>query len=310
MKNTIDYTKEGFDKFTFRAHYIGHLMSKAKGKSNLEKWNNYNSTITELQSKYQTMKPELKTAENTLKKIIELGKKRDEIEPYKHIPHLSEGCKTKLAEIFTQATTGRRKDIKSKFMEKGLLLEEDAITQYSLLAGKMYRKNTVRLNNGMVEGEFDFEDEEEDIILDTKVCWDIFTFDAKVAKKFDPVYEWQGDCYMWLKNRKRFKLVYCLLNTPAHLVQREEVKLMYELIGSQNDFMESSEELKGLYNEAVEQIRLNHSYEDLPIQRKIRVYETIRSEERIEALKSSIPLWRDYLNNFGKNTENDNEEEE
>jgi hypothetical protein len=306
---TTNWSEEGFDKFTFRAHYIGYLMSKAKGKSNLEKWNELNEKITEGNKKYAGMKPELKSSQNFLDNIYDMGQERDKIESYKHVPHLSESCKTKLAEIYTAATTERKKDVKSKFMEKGLLLEEDAITQYSLLTGKMYRKNTVRLNNGMVEGEFDIEDEDTDTILDTKVCWDIFTFDAKVSKRFDPVYEWQGDTYMWLRNRKNFRLIYSLLNTPAYLVKREELKLMYEFFGSESNYQDSSEELKGLYNEALIQINKNHLYDDLPLQRKIRVYETIRSEERIEQLKSAIPHWRNYLNNFGKSVDTYSETE-
>jgi hypothetical protein len=265
---------------------MGYLMTDPKEKSNLEK---YNSALESMRDKSDKLalcsEKAVKTSEKLVDDLDKLNLELERLEPIKNLPNLSQTCKTKLSEIYTAETTGRIKDVKSKYFEKGLLLEEDAITAYSLFTGDFHKKNKERKYNDYIQGELDLVT--EDTVHDTKVCWDIFTFDAKQFSKIDPVYEWQLDCYMWLWEKKFGKLIYCLLDTPEHLIAGEERKLLYDFVGSEED-----------YKDACADLRHNHQYSDLASERKIRIFNTSYKEERIEKIKTRVEECRKYLNNI------------
>src|SRR5689334_14038122 len=68
---------------------------------------------------------------------------------------LSETTKTYLAECYVDHIYGRNKEIQSKFLEKGIAVEEDSITLLSRVKKKLYKKNSIRLKNEFVTGEPD-----------------------------------------------------------------------------------------------------------------------------------------------------------
>jgi hypothetical protein len=275
-----------WDNYVFRCHYLGELMSPSRGKSNLEK---YNAALAAYNKKFEQvdkMSPG-KTMDKALGVLENLSQKVEELKLVKDIPVLSDTCKTRLAQIYTEETTGRVKDIESMYLEKGIRTEEESITAYSLRTGTFHRKNKERISNGFLTGEIDFEDDEKDMVIDTKSSFDIFTFDKTIATGMNKLYEWQGHGYMWLRNKKRFRLAYCLNNTPEDIIQRLLKQLQYRFIGSPEDF-----------EEACLLIREKHTYDDLPLERKIRIYELNRDDEKIEQIKTMIPHFRNYLKNI------------
>lgn len=280
-----------FDNFTFRSHYMGELMTPAKGKTNFQKYN-------EAKEKFEAKKDEYDACDNKItKKAIKLLEDytkaeiaMDELEDIKDIPLYSEVCKSRLIQIYTEASTGRIKNIQSKFFEKGLHCEEDAITLYSLWKQELFRKNKVRKDNGFIQGEMDFE-EDADTSVDAKSSWDIFTFDKNAIKKIDRNYEWQGQCYMWLFNKKKHKIVYALLDTPDFLIKSQLKKVEYELPESE-------------WEEAKKEVMHLNIYKDLPIERKLRVFEISRDDDKIDQIKANVPKWRYFLNNI-KTIDND-----
>lgn len=287
-----------WDKFVFRSHYFGELMSPTKGKTNLDKYKEAKAAQDAAYEKLMVAPPG-PSRDKQLFKLMDADKVIKALELEKDKPTLSDTAKRRLAQIYTEETTGRVKDITNMYIEKGLKVEEDCITLYSLRTGLYYKKNRIRENNGFVSGEIDFDDEPADMTIDTKASWDIFTFDATVAKALNKIYEWQGHCYMWLKNRKKHRVAYCLINTPKEIVERLEKKLKYDFYGEWDDF-----------EEAKELLRQKHQYEDLPINRRIRIYDVARDDEKIELAKRSIPYFREYLKNINnsKFEEDDNYE--
>lgn len=278
-----------WDEFEFRCHYLGELMTKTKGKTNLQKFGEAEARYIKLDKRVDKM--EWSPAKDVL--IEKLFKLNDEVEKLKDMidkPTFSQTCLNRLSQIYTEETTGRKKDIKNMYIEKGLMTEEDSITLYSLKSGLYYKKNKVRLGNGFINGEWDFEDEENEMTIDTKSSFDIFTFDSTVAKGLNPMYDWQGQGYMWLRDRKKHRIAYCLNNTPKKILNQLERQLKWNFDGTQDEL-----------EEAYALLRDNHTYDDLPLDRKIRVYDVNRDEEKIEALKSSIPHFRNYLKNFESN---------
>ena len=91
----------------------------------------------------------------------------------------------------------RRQTFASKYTEKGLTVEDDAIAY----AGSQLRwgevsKNTIRLRNEWIEGECDVLTGTH--IHDVKSSWSEETFPLFEAKIPTAGYEWQVQGYMWL----------------------------------------------------------------------------------------------------------------
>lgn len=278
-----------WDEFEFRCHYLGELMGNSKTKTNLQKFEAVEKKYIALDKRVDkaTAGPD---KDILVEKLYNLNNEVERLREIKDSPIFSQTCLNRLAQIYTEQTTGRKKDIKNVYIEKGLMTEEDSITLYSLKSGLYYKKNKERVRNGFIEGEIDFKDEPNKIVIDTKSSWDIFTFDSTVVKGLNPLYYWQGQGYLWLTGYEHFRLAYCLNNTPKKILNQLERQIKYNFEGNQ-------EELE----EAYALLRDEHTYDDLPIDRKIRVYDVDRSEYSIEMMKQRIPHLRNYLKNFDSN---------
>lgn len=296
-----------FDKWTPHAHYMGLLMTNPRGKSNLQKYNDAVESKAKARASYDAcVNKETVTAGNFLSKVVSYGREVSRLELIKDIPKLSDTCKNKLHEIYTMETTGRKKIIQSKYLEKGLMVEEDAITIYSLYSGQFHKKNEVVGLNEWATGTMDFE--WDDMVLDTKSSWDIWTFDKSRLSPINPLYLWQLLTYIWLYNKKKARLVYCLINTPEHLVRAEETKLMYQLFGNEQNYKMAPEYMIEAFEEAKAELRKNHNFDDLPLSRKVKTFDVERDEEKIELMKKRIEECRWYLNNI-ETIQDENESE-
>lgn len=194
---------------------------------------------------------------------------------------LSQTTLTYLNEIFIGEQTGREKDISNKYMMKGLLQEEDSISLLTDVTGKFYIKNAEKFENLYVKGTPDIVD---DVIIDIKTSWDIWTFaKAEVSKD----YYWQLQGYMWLTGRKKAVLNYCLVNSPDQLIQDELRKLSWKM------FM--IDPIDPLYLEAEAKTRLNMTFDDIKPEYRVKTFEVDFSEEDIKKLQVRIDDCREYL---------------
>lgn len=300
-RKTVNVRQDGWDKFTFRCSSLGKIMTNPKGKSNLEKFNDANSSFVDKAIAYEdSVNKETKAAQKLLSDMTKLSSDVKKLEAIKDEPHLSVGCKSFLADVYTFGMYGRKEVIASKYIEKGLQLEEDAITQYSMLprVRKFFEKNKRRHFNDFIEGEVDFQ--HEDVIYDTKVNWSIFQFNRVSFNKLSELYKWQMTGYNWLFNTKEAKLIYSLLDTPEHLIKREEKKLVFEMFGSELNYSQSTAQDKIIFEEACAEIRKNHTYPDIPIEERVIEISVPRCEEDFELIKTRVADCRKYLNNFSK----------
>jgi hypothetical protein len=241
-----------------------------------------------------------KTAQDLLAKTNKLSKEVDELELKLDVPHLSVGCKSKLKRIWVAHTTGRKVHIESKYLEKGLMVEEDCITAYSLYTGEFHKKNKVRKENDWLIGEWDFTSEDDSIIVDTKGSWDLMTFYDSYFGKVDSGYNWQLQAYMMLGEKQRSKLVHALINTPKHLLDAEIKRVMYKMFGSEGNMELAPPEAIYAYNEEVDYIKSIHIFDDIPLEKKIKIFEVKRDEEKIVRIPGLIEDCRYYLNNIEK----------
>lgn len=210
---------------------------------------------------------------------------------------IGETAKAHLLECYVNKKYGRTKDITNKFIEKGLLAEEDSIDLYTLVKDKLFIKNEETLQNDFFIGTPDlFEGEsilKAEVIIDLKTSWDIFTFFQSMHKSLDKKYFWQLQAYMDLTGAREARLVYCLVNTPFKLVEDEKKKLIWIMAVIDPDEDKA-------YIEACARIDKNSNYDDIPIEEKYIEFKIPRDQEAINKAHDRIVFCRNFLNSLVK----------
>jgi hypothetical protein len=221
--------------------------------------------------------------------------------------NLSESAKTHCVDICIAERTGRQTDISNKYVEKGLMVEQDGVTLASRYNKKYFLQNEIHFKNDFVKGTPDFFDSEDPttlkfverngiwiyegglpfIVRDVKCSWDIFTFYRTLSKKINPMYYWQAQVYMYLTGAKSFILTYCLINTPDVFLNDEKRKLFYRM----GEISEESE----LYKQACEALDLSMTYDDIPLDERIIEFPFDRNEEDIAKIPKLVERGREYL---------------
>jgi len=130
---------------------------------------------------------------------------------------LSATCKTYIKELVKEDLFGYRTTIDSKYLTKGIDLEDTSIDLYNEVHGTLYLKNTERLSNEFITGECDIN--AEDKIIDIKTSWSLETFPAAVDDINNKDYEMQLRGYMWLYDKPKAELAYCMVSTPDYLLK-------------------------------------------------------------------------------------------
>lgn len=274
----------------FRASGVGALMTDKRG-----------SVITQTQlKKIATLETKVreggKLTENQKVELKDLKIKREK--PFE----LSDTAKAFVNDIWLLTNKGYYKDIKSKYLDKGIFGEEVGMNLLSDLDGRFYTKNTKRINKDNFTGECDsnFKLEEKKIIQDIKCCWDAKTFiDAKMSTDN----EWQGRTYMELYDADEFWLRFCLVDCPEHIVIKEKEYLWRKY---QSDSMDDEqrhdleERLEPLYD----QIERNLVYSTNPAYKKEEMVKTIkitRDKAKFKELQDRIPSALKYYDTIKLN---------
>lgn len=133
---------------------------------------------------------------------------------------LSAGAKTACEKIAKQLVYGYDEIVTSKYMEKGIQVEDQSIALLNSVFFTDYVKNTERKTNDWVTGECDIFAPGK--IIDVKSSWSLQTFPVTAASAADKGYEWQGRAYMMLWDVDLFEVAYCLVNTPDELIGYED----------------------------------------------------------------------------------------
>lgn len=202
---------------------------------------------------------------------------------------LSAGPKTALGTIFKEEIFRKTKQIKSKYLEKGVLVEGEAIELYNQVKDSKYVKNSKRYNNEYITGEPDII---SDIIIDIKSSWDYTTFpftDERLPSK-DKGYYWQLQGYMALTGLESSKVAYCLVDTPDGIIFND-MKSTAGKLGLHVD---------DLPDELNQEIWDSHKYSDIKINIRVKEFEIERDQKSIDAIYNRVTLAREYLNNLNQ----------
>lgn len=136
---------------------------------------------------------------------------------------LSAGAKTTIIKMAKEFVYGFDERITSKYMTKGIQVEDESIELLNMVLGTNYVKNQERKTNDWITGEADIVGDNR--IIDIKSSWSMGTFPAIAEQGTDTKYEWQGRAYMMLWDVPEFSIAYCLVNTPPELIGYEDKSL-------------------------------------------------------------------------------------
>jgi len=196
---------------------------------------------------------------------------------------LSKTCTSYLEQWVKEQIYGRQKEISSKYMEKGLIMEDESIdfvNRYLGFDGLML-KNEKHFKDDFMTGTPDVITKK--FIVDVKNSWDFSTFPLFGGKP-NTDYYWQGQVYMHLTGVNHFKLIYTLMDTPEHLIEREAFSYAkrwgYEKLTDE------------IYNKFLHKM----TYKDIEEKHKIKVFDIPKDDEAIEQIKQRVKECQDYIN--------------
>ena len=151
---------------------------------------------------------------SALSAIMTDGKGNDE---------LSVGAKTYVTKLAKEFIYGYDERVSTKYMDKGLRVEDESIDLYNAVHLSSYAKNKERKTNAWITGEADIV--ADDRIIDIKSSWCLTTFYVLADQGRDTGYEWQLRAYMMLWDKPRADIAYCLVSTPDDLIGYESKQL-------------------------------------------------------------------------------------
>lgn len=207
-------------------------------------------------------------------------------------------CATKLVAIYTELTTGRRKDLKNNYVEKGNSVEGQSIKLFNSLMGINSVKNEIKFENYFITGTPDLILTKNGIkkIVDIKSKWDVHTFEESILKGVIPQYYWQLQCYMWLTGAECSEIANCLVNTPINIIEKEKNRVKYEMMDSDDWKEEESKE----YIDASNNLEKSMLYYDIPQERRLFIQKVERNEKDIKKISEKVENSREWLINFDK----------
>ena len=286
------------EQVLFRASASGALMTKKQGAG---------ITAVQLAKIDELLKEKLTGVNANGNKIKWEGTKKPEelaelIAKRDAPPELSETAKAFVRKVWLQYEKGFIKEIKSKFLDKGLYREEDAITLISEVDGIFYKKNEERRENEDHTGECDVFKEFPDkkIVIDTKCSWDTETFMNATP---DALYEGQGQIYMELWDADEFHLKYCLVDAPEHLVQKEKENAKWKYYSGDMTDAEL-DALEKMMQPIYEQIERNMVYSTNPAytkEERVKTFIYKRDREYMKEMKQMVKLAREYYQTLSLN---------
>lgn len=204
---------------------------------------------------------------------------------------LSVTCQKELVKIYNLVKYGRKKDIVTKQMTKGIAVENESITLFSRVEKKLFEKNEERLENEWFTGHPDiFEGEsirKAEEVDDIKSSWELDSFVIKLIEKADPAYVPQLNVYYDLTGAKRGNIAYCLVDAPEEMVQDELRKLQFKM----NIIWDGNPE----YVKAAKEVVKGMTFKDIDYTERVIKVPVERDDALIQKMKNKVPKLRDWL---------------
>jgi hypothetical protein len=300
--NAID-----FDNYLFRCHSLGKVMA---GIEKIGLTDKQSETLMELYAKREANAAKGKfLTDNQTVLMADLISKRDAK------PTISTGAQTYLKTLHREVFMKREKRVESKYLEKGIAVEEKSFSLYTRVFGKLLVKNKVRFANKFFTGE---PDNTQKKVRDFKSSYDFSTFPLYETEITNSDYDWQLQGYMDLTKIHEGELVYCLTDTPFNIIE-DEIRRMnwkHNILNLEGEIREESiplvvEKVSGMIyteeglidfcNQSPNiQLEWFENFFPLPEEMRIKVFETEYSKEKIQIGKEHLIRCREFMNNLTK----------
>jgi len=258
------------DMFKIRCSAIGSIMAGKVGLSAVQEKKRFELQSRQNESAQGFAKPLTAKMEDELQKLTDT----------QNWPDLPAGVKTYCQAWLKEKLYGRRKEIDSKYLDKGNACEEASIEFLNSQLLDDYKKNEQYFENDYMTGTPDIVS--QGLVIDMKNSWDAFTFplfDYGIKNK-DYYYQLQG--YMHLTGQYNSLLCYTLMNAPWHLVLREA---NFNAKGSDLDF-----------DKVLEQTHALMTYDDIPDHLRIKKLPCKYDQEVITKIEERVTMCRTYIN--------------
>jgi hypothetical protein len=202
-------------------------------------------------------------------------------EPRSKSEVLSQTAKSYIEDLFNELEFGYRKEFSSRYTDKGLEMEDEAIQFASeQFDWDFVVKNTERFTNDYITGEPDINT--DSLLADIKCSWSLDTYPMFEAEMKNKDYYWQLQGYMWLTGKAEAELVYCLMNTPLQIVEDEVRRAHWKA---------------GLIDEDIDlrhEVQTKHNYDNIPSKLRVKRYIVERDEKAIEKIIEKVEIAREY----------------
>lgn len=208
-------------------------MSDPKGGSNMEKYLKEKASLEANIKKYEeTKNKETKTAQKLHDKILYQTVTVEWLEKHKDDVVLSKTCISHLEDWIKENYFGRRKQLDTDAIQKGIECENEAIFVLNKATWKEYKKSVYK-DGEMMQNEWITWHEDIDVqdhTIDVKVCQTFDTFpilDDEVSGSYWR--QWQA--YMRLKGEwyKQHFVTKVLVNTPERQLTDKLERLYFQL---------------------------------------------------------------------------------
>jgi hypothetical protein len=198
---------------------------------------------------------------------------------------LSKTAQRHLLDVYIAEKYGRKRDIQTKQMKKGIEVEDQSIELLNKYWGTSYSKNQDRYTNGFITGHPDILDSGK--VVDIKSSYDLWTFLGNLPDKLDSLYYWQLMSYMWLTGATKGHIAYCLSNTPFGIVEQEKRYLLNRM----DVISEESPE----YVKEANKLEFNMTFDDIDIAERVLVFTVERNEDDIVRIQNRVEKAREFL---------------
>ena len=226
-------------------------------------------------------------------------------------PKMSKGAKSYADKLAFDLQYSRSEEVNTKYMDKGLQTEEDSVTLVSKLRNEFLTTKSERKSNKWLTGKCDIQ--KEDTIIDIKSSWCYDTFPLLDKELKNKLYEWQVRGYMWLYDKDYAEVIYCLTNTPIHLIEDEIRRVDYrknlltmdgsirpekihEVVKLVSNHIYDVPALKAFcHQSSAVKIDWFENFKAIPLEKRIKPYYFTRTEEHETQIKICVELVQKYI---------------
>ena len=194
---------------------------------------------------------------------------------------LSATTKTYIKELVLEHKYGIKKEINSRYLDKGNQVEDMAIelAEQALDLGFVF-KNELFFENDHLTGTPDIIT--DTLIVDVKSSWNGTTFPMFEDELPNKDYYWQMQGYMDLTGKHNAIVAYCLVNTPEDIVLDEIRRVAWA-----KKELEPSQETEN-------DVRSQHEFSHIPKDKRVKAFLVEKDEHAIWQIKERVEQCREY----------------